>query len=110
MLGGETAFEEGARVHAWRGVALEVDGVAFEFVGAATEEMVEADFVERGGRSEGGDVAADIVFDAIGAHDHGECVPAYEAFDAALEFLVAGIARLKAMGDGVGVRSVGGEG
>ena len=91
-------------------MALEVDRVAFEFVCAATEEVVEADFVERCGGSKGGDVAADIVLDAIGAHDHGECVPAYKTLDAALEFLVAGIARLQAMRDGVGVRSVGGEG
>ena len=110
MLGGETAFKEGARVHARRSVALEVHGVAFEFVGAAAEEMVEADFVERGGGSEGGDVAADIVLNAIGAHHHGERVPAHEALDAALKFLVAGIAGLEAMGNGVGVRRVGGEG
>src|ERR1700693_1055544 len=110
LLGGKAAFEKGAGVHAGRRVALEVDGVALEFICAAAEEMVEADFVERGGGSKGGDVAADIVFDAIGAHDHGQRVPAYEALDATLEFLIAGIARLEAMRDGVGVRSVGGEG
>ena len=71
--------------------------------------MVEADFVERGGGGVRGDVAADVVLDAIGADDHGEGVPADEALDAALEFLVAGEKRLEACGNGVGVRSVRGE-
>jgi len=35
-------------------------------------------------------VAADIVFEAIGADDHGEGVPTDEGFDAALELLIAG--------------------
>jgi len=71
--------------------------------------MVEADFIEGGGASVGGDVAADVVLDAIGAHDHGKSVPADEALDAALEFLIAGEKRFEAIGNRVGVRSVGGE-
>ena len=89
---------------------MEVDGVTFEFVGAAAEEVVEAHLVERRGGSVRGDVAADVVFDTVGADHHGQRVPAYKALDAALEFLVAGIARLKAMGNRIGVWSVGGEG
>ena len=50
LLHREAAFEEGARVDAWRGVALEVQtGIAFELGGARAEKMVETDFVERGG-------------------------------------------------------------
>ena len=55
------------------------------------------------------DVAADVVLDAIGAYDHGERVPANQALDAALEFLIAGEKRLKAGGNGVGVGRVRGE-
>src|SRR6266849_8326468 len=69
--------------------------------------MVEANFVERSGASISGDVSADVVLDAIGAHDHGESVPADEALDATLKFLIAGEKRLKAIGNSVGVRSVG---
>src|SRR5260221_5663486 len=90
-------------------MSLEIYGVPFELRGARAEEMVEADFVERGGAGVGGDVAADVVLDAIGAHDHGERVPANEALDAALEFLIAGEKRLKAIGDRVGVRGVRGK-
>src|SRR6266404_6234426 len=87
-------------------MSLEIYGVTFELRGARAEEMVEADFVERGGAGVGGDVAADVVLDAIGAHDHGQRVPANQALDAALEFLIAGEQRLEAIGNRVGVRRV----
>ncbi len=106
---GEAAFKEGARVDAGRRVSLKVNRVALEFGGAGAEEMIEADFVERGGAGERGDVAADIVLHAIGAHDHGQRVPADEALDATLEFLVAGEKRLEASGNGVGVGRIGAE-
>src|ERR1700674_7160 len=90
-------------------MSLEVDRVALEFGGASAEEMVEADFVERGGAGVRGYVAADIVLDAIGAHDHGQRVPADEALDAALEFLVAGKKWLETRGNRIGVGRVGRE-
>src|SRR5712672_2628330 len=71
--------------------------------------MVEAVFIERGGASVGGDVAADIVLDAIGAHDHGKSVPADEALNTSLKFLVAWKERFEAIRNRGGVRSVGGE-
>ena len=105
----DAAFEKRTRINARRGVALEIDGVAVELVGAGAEEMVEADFVERGGRGVGGNVSADAVFDAVGAHDHGQRVPANQALDAALHFLIAREQGLETGGDGVDVRGVGGE-
>ena len=63
LLGRQPAFEERARVDAGRGVALEVDDVAVVVVALALEEVVEADFVERGGRRERRDVAADAVLE-----------------------------------------------
>ena len=109
LLDAEAAFEKGAGVDAGSGVALEIYGVAFKGIGARAEEMIEADFVERGGGGVGGDVAADIVFEAIGADDHGEGVPANEGLDAALELLIAGEEGFEARGNGVGVRRVGGK-
>jgi hypothetical protein len=90
-------------------VSLEVDGVTLEFGSAGAEEMVEADLVEGGGGGVGGDVAANVVLDAVGADDHGQRIPANQAFDAALEFLISWEKRFKAYGDGVGVGGVGGE-
>ena len=59
MLCGQPAFEEGARVDARRGVALEINQVARLVAVAAVEEVVEADFEQRRQRRIGGDVAAD---------------------------------------------------
>ncbi len=88
-------------------MALKVDGVAFEIFAASAEEMVEAHFVEGGGGSVGGDVAADVVLHAVGADDHGKSVPTNEGLDAAFELLVARKERFEAGGDSVGVGSVG---
>jgi hypothetical protein len=109
LLDADATFEEGARIYARGGVALEVDGVTFEIFAASAEEMVEADFIECGGGGVGGDVTADVVLQAIGADDHGESVPANEGLDTALELLVSGEERFEAGGNGVGIRSVGGE-
>ena len=90
----QPAFEERARVDAGRRVALEVDDVAVVVVALALEEVVEPDFVERGGRGEGRDVAADAVFDLVGLDDHRQRVPAHQALDAALDLAAAGERRL----------------
>src|SRR6266851_4450429 len=90
-------------------MALKIDGVAFELLGARAEEMIEAHFVERCRRSISGNVAADVVLDAVRAYHHGQGVPADEALDTALEFLVAGEKRFEARWNRVGVRSVRGK-
>jgi len=108
-LGGDAAFQKRAGVDAGCCVALKIDRVTLKLGSARAEEMVEADLVERGGAGVGGDVAADVVLDAIGAHDHSEGVPANEALDAAFEFLVAGEKWFEAIGNRVRVWSVGGE-
>ena len=104
----QPAFQERAGVDARRGVALEVDHVAFVAV-AAAEEMVEGHLVEGGRRGVGGDVAADAVFVAVGAHHHGHGVPADQALDAALDLAAARVGHLLVGVDGVDVGSVGGE-
>src|SRR6185437_8250834 len=89
----EAAFEEGPGVHAGAGVPLEENHVAREGVGAAAEEMVEADFVQRGGGCERADVPADVgVFVRLEHHGHG--VPTDETLDAAFDLAVAGEGRL----------------
>ena len=103
----QPAFEKRARVHARRGVALEIDDVGLAVLALAAEEVIEADFVERRRRGVGGDVSADPVRQAVGAHDHGHRVPADEALDAALDLLAPGQRRLVLGADGV---DVGGDG
>ncbi len=104
----QPAFEERAGVDAGRGVALEVDHVAFVAV-AAAEEVVEGHLVERGRRGVGRDVAADAVFVTVGAHHHGHGVPADQALDAALDLAAARVGHLLVGVDGVDVGGVGGE-
>ena len=102
----EAPFENRARVNARRGVSLEINNVPFKLVRARAEEMVETDLVQCGRRSVGGDVPANVVFDSIRAHHHGQRVPANQALDAPLQFLIAGKQRLQAHGNGVGIRRI----
>ena len=55
----------------------------------AAEEVVHADFVERGGRGVGGDVPAHAHSGALGARDHDGRVPAQPAAVGALGILIA---------------------
>src|SRR5260370_13444130 len=55
------------------------------------------------------ELTADVVLHAVRAHHHGQRVPADEALDAALQFLVAGKKRLQAYGNRIRVRSIGAE-
>ena len=61
LLFAQPAFEECPGVDARRGMALEVDLVAAEVAALAAEEVIEGHFVQSGGRSVGGDMAADAV-------------------------------------------------
>ena len=110
LLFSEPAFEEGAGVHAGGGVALEIDLIAAAGMIGAAEEVVEADFVERGRGGESRDMAAEGAVELVGLDDHGHGVPADQALDAAFEIAVAGEGGLVVRRDGVDVRRVGGEG
>ena len=74
------------------------------------QEMIEGNFVERGGGSEGRNVAANAFLKLVGAHDHGQRIPAHQALDAALHFLASGKGRLLADRNRVLVRRRRGEG
>src|SRR6266581_1754108 len=106
LLRAEAALQKRASVNAGRGVALKINRVAFEFIRTRAEEMVETHLVKRGRGSVGRNVPADIMLHAIGANDHGERIPANQAFDAPLEFLISGEKRLEARRNGVRVRRV----
>src|SRR4029453_18742185 len=93
-LSGKPPFEERAGVNARRRVALEVDDVAVVVVALALEEVIEADFVERRGRSIGRDVTADSVLELVGFDDHRQRVPSDEALDPPLDLAAARERRL----------------
>ena len=103
----QPAFEKGPRIHAGRGVPLEIDQVAaVAVVAAAAEEVVEADFVQRGRRGERRDVPAQAVEVLVGPVDHRHRVPANDALDPPLQLAVARISRLLAAVDRVDVGRV----
>ncbi|MCY1297382.1 hypothetical protein D9M70_468190 [compost metagenome] len=99
----DAAFEEGAGIDAGGGVALEEHQVAAVFVGRGLEEVVEADVVEGRRGSEGGDVTAKVRVLLVGAHHHGQCVPAHQRADAPLHEQVARHASLVGHRNGVAV-------
>src|SRR5712692_1224942 len=107
---GEAAFQKRAGVNAGRRVALKIDNVSFELIGVRAEEMIETNFKQRRGRGVGGDVPANVVLDTIGANHHGQGIPANQALDAPLDFLVAWKQGLEAGRNRVGVGGVRGKG
>ena len=109
LFGRKAPFQESARVNAGCGVALEVNRIAFKLVVARTEEMIESHFKQRRHRAVGRDMPADAVLFAVGAHHHGQRVPADQAFDPPLDLLVARQRHLLAHVNGVHVRRIRGE-
>ena len=89
LLLGDAAFEIGTRVHSGRGVALEVNYVAVAILGLRAEEMIESDFIQRGGGGKSRDMSANAFLNLVGAHHHGQSIPAHQALDAALHLLAA---------------------
>ena len=98
----DAAFHVRAAVDPRRGVALDVDHVAVEGVGTATEEMIEAHVVQHCRRLVGGDVAADVGVLA-GTQHHHHRVPADHRVQAALDGQVTRVGRLALGRDGVDV-------
>jgi hypothetical protein len=91
---GETTFQEGAGVNAGRRMALVVHVVAGLAVFLTAEEVVEAGLIQRCGRRERGEVAANAVGVLVGVVHHGRCVPAHVGTDAPLDVIVTGEPRL----------------
>src|SRR5882724_10976885 len=72
----QPAFQKGAGINSWRGVALEINDVAREITVTRAEEIVERDLVQGGGGGKGGNMAAQAIVDGVGIDDHGHGVPA----------------------------------
>ena len=104
LVFGDAAFHKCPGVNTGRGMALEVDKVATVFGGGGLEEVVEADVVERGAGGEAGDVATQVRISEVGAHHHGQGVPAHQGANAAFHEQVARHACFVGYRDGVAVR------
>jgi hypothetical protein len=86
----EPAFEEGTRIHARRGVALEIDEVAAVLVSRRLPEMIEADVVESGRRCEARDVATELEVLLSRAQYHRDGIPSHDRSQAMLELVAPG--------------------
>ncbi len=106
FLLGEPALQVGARVHARRSVALEIDEVARLVTVVGPEKMVEADFQQRGDGRIGRNVSADAGILLVLAMHHGQRVPPDQALDAALQGAVARVGFFLLGPNGVGVGGV----
>src|SRR5689334_22529379 len=82
VLFAQAALEEGSRIHARRSMPLEINQVSAVTVFAATaEKVIEADFIERGRRSERRNVTTQSVKVLIRPMHHRHRVPANDALD-----------------------------
>ena len=90
---GEPALEERARVDAGRGMRLEEHEVAAAAGRGGAEEVVEPDLEDLGRGRVARDVAAEFARGLVGAHHHGQRVPAHDRGEALLERDVARDAR-----------------
>jgi hypothetical protein len=104
---GQPALEEGASVDARRRVRLEEDDNAAPFAVRPTEEMIEADFENLGGRGVARDMSAKFAIGCVRAHNHRQRVPANDRGDARLHLDVAGKRALFLKRDGVSIRAEG---
>ena len=105
---GEPPFEERPRINARRRVTLVIHDIAIARA-AGSEEMIEADFVQRRRRRERRDMSADAGLVLVCAQHHRDRVPADEALDAALDLLAAGKRHFLIGRQRVDVRRVRGE-
>ena len=99
----QAAFQIGPRINARRTVRLEEDQVAAVLRIARVKEMVEAGFKQIGGTGIAGNVATQFAIGLVGAHHHGQGVPAHEGGQAFFNGQVAGEGGLLVHWNGVDI-------
>ena len=103
----QPAFEKGARINAWRDVALDEDQVAAMFGRWGVPEMRKARVVKQGRRLEARDVSAQLRRGLVRPQHNRHRVPSDDRADAVLNGAVAGVPLLLFQGDCVEVGGVG---
>src|SRR5256885_15797900 len=73
-------FEIRTRINSRGGMSLKINHISVATFISRVEKMIERNFVKRSCGRERRDVSADAFLNAIGAHHHGERVPAHQAF------------------------------
>ncbi len=106
----EETLQVGAGVDAGGRVRLEVDQVAALFGAVAAEEVVESDFEQIGRGGIAGDMAAQFAIGAVGAHHHGQRIPAQRGAQPGFDLQVARVGRLRLHGDGIHIGARAGAG
>ena len=99
----QPAFEIRPRIHARRGVTLEINLIAGKILRGSAKKMVERHFVKRRRGRERRNVPTDVCR-RVRLDHHCHRVPAHDALDAAFDDAVAGIFRLVRRRDRVDVR------
>jgi hypothetical protein len=102
LIVGKPPEQVGTRIDTGNRVALEEDQVAAVLLRRGAPEPRETDVVERRGRSERGDMTADVAV-AVGPHDHRHRVPADVVVNPDFEVGIAGVLRLAIDRNGVHV-------
>src|SRR5262249_35730121 len=85
---GEPALDEGPRVDARPGVALDIDEVAAVLIRRRAPEVTKADVIERGRRLEAGDMAAEFGGPLVGAQNDRNPLPTKCEGDSVLDIAV----------------------
>src|SRR5260221_4668316 len=98
------AFKEGPRIDAWSGMALKINLVTSEILGASAQEVIECHLVESRGGSVGRNVAPQTAVSTVGVDHHGHGVPTCIALEASFHFPVAREGCLFLWRDGVNIR------
>ena len=107
LLFADQPHEEGARIEARRGVPLKQHQVTAMICAGRMPEVIEADVIHGGRRSETGDMPTQVIIPLIGAHHHGQRIPADVAAYARLDLVIAGGGNLLIGRNAVDVFAVG---
>src|SRR5258706_621 len=101
----DAPFDIGSGVSPRRSVALKIDHVGVVIVVSAAKKMILPYFIERGGRSVGGNMAADIGVQSVRLNHHRHGVPTNITFDAPFNFAVARVGRFFFRRNRIDIRS-----